>query len=185
MSTSGRADLEGGAAGAQSALVGNLEQVREILFGAHYRELARRVARTDAHVTAQAEELRTEMRRRLEALEQHVNKEAEALSTALESQRADQLEAIGTGVREAREAIGLLEQRVKKLEDVTARAQRDFRQQLLDQAKSFIDEVRRMRSELGASVERELSVIRDEGARSEAGYEETRPTPPERPSEAA
>lgn len=184
MSTSGRSDLEGSAAVGQ-ALAGTLDQVREILFGAHYRDLARRLARTDAHVAAQAEELRSEMRRRLEALEQHVNKEAEALSTSLESQRTDQLEAIGTGMREAREAIGLLEQRVKKLEDVTARAQRDFRQQLLDQAKSFIDEVRRMRNELGASMEREMAAARGQGERSEAGYEEVRQVPPERPSEAA
>lgn len=162
MSTSGRAEHEGGTGLAQATIANSLEQVREILVGPQHRDFARRLARMDAHITAQAEELRSEARRRLEALEQHVNKECEALSAAVESQRSAQIEAQSSAARELREAVGLLEQRVKRLEESQARSQREFRQQLLDQAKSFIDEVRRMRDELGASLEREL--LRAQGA---------------------
>jgi hypothetical protein len=163
MSTSGRAELEGSAAAGQAATVSSLEQVREILFGPHHRELARRLARMDAHTAAQAEELRAETRRRLEALEQHLKNESEALTALMESQRVAQLEALGSSAREARETASLLEQRVGRLEEQLTRTQRDLRQQLLDQAKSFIDEARRMRDEIGAVMERQLA----EGAANE------------------
>jgi hypothetical protein len=182
MTTTGRAELEGNVTPAQATSASSLDQVREILFGAHHRELARRLARTDAHLAAHADELRSETRRRLEALENHVNKEAEALATSLESQRAAQTEAVQSIGRESREALGLLEQRVKKLEELTTRTQRDFRQQLLDQANTFIDEVRQLRAELGATVAREVAAAYAEpgGRAAEPVREEL-----ERPSEAA
>ena len=186
MSTSGRAELEGSAGHAQAAIANSLEQVREILFGPQHRELARRLARIDAHITAQGEELRSEARRRLEALEQHVNKECEALSSSIEAQRSAQIEAQSAAAREARDAIALLEQRVKRLEELNARSQRELRQLLLDQAKSFIDEVRRLRDELGGALERELQLAHGAlelpaGEPSEGGRRE----PWESPSEAA
>lgn len=156
MGTSGRAELEGGAGFTQAAVANSLEQVREILFGPQHRELARRLARIDAHITAHGEELRSDVKRRLEALEQHVNKECEALSAAIEAQRSAQIEAQNSAAREGRDAVALLEQRVKRLEESSARAQRELRQQLLEQAKSFIDEVRRLRDDLGVAVEREI-----------------------------
>jgi hypothetical protein len=180
MTTTGRAELEGNVAPAQATSVSSLDQVREILFGTHHRELARRLARTDAHLAAQTDDLRDEIRRRLEALENHVNKETEALTTALESQRASHAEGMQSIGREARDALGLLEQRVKKLEELTARTQRDFRQQLLDQANSFIDEVRKLRAELGATVAREVAASYAEPKAAESARGEW-----ERPSEAA
>jgi archaellum component FlaC len=184
MSTSGRAELEASAGLTQAAVSNSLEQVREILFGPQHRELARRLSRMDAHSAAQAEELRSEARRRLDALEQHVSREFEALSAALEAQRSAQVEAQSSAAREARESVALLEQRVKRLEEITARSQREFRQQLLDQAKSFIDEVRRMRDELGATVERELAGARGDVA-TEAAPEEGGRREPWESSEAA
>jgi phosphoglycerate-specific signal transduction histidine kinase len=186
MGTSGRAELEGGTGLAQATVANSLEQVREILFGPQHRELARRLARMDAHLTAHGEELRSEARRRLEALEHHVNKECEALSAALESQRAAQVEAQSSAAREARDAVAQLEQRVKRLEEIHVRSQREFRQQLLDQAKSFIDEVQRLRDELGTALEREILLAHGTpelpaGEPSEGGQRE----PWQSPSEAA
>ncbi|MCC6554481.1 MAG: hypothetical protein IT372_15995 [Polyangiaceae bacterium] len=176
--TSGRADLEAGTTPKQGVTTGNLEQVREILFGPQLRDLARRLARTDAHVAAQADELR----RRLDVLEIHVRNESEALGARLEAQRAAEADALGSFARETRDSIRLLEPRVQRLEEVLARAQREFRQQLLEQAKAFIEEVGRARAELSATVEREIAVVEGEapapeeqaGAPEEAGRHEQR-----------
>ncbi|WP_437950486.1 hypothetical protein WME98_06320 [Sorangium sp. So ce296] len=161
---SGRTEHEASAGHAESAIVNSLEQVRDILCGAQLRELARRLAHTDAQVAAQAEELRLEARRRLDVLEAHVRKELEALAASLEAQRAAGAGALGSVARDAREGLELLEQRVQRLEDLVARTQRELRQQLLDQSKSFLDEARRTRGELCAMVERELAVLWTDGA---------------------
>jgi hypothetical protein len=169
---------------------GSLEQVREILFGPQHRELTRRLARTDVHFAAQAEELRREARRRLDLLDTFVRKELEGLTTTTEAQRSTQIAGLDQVARESREGIRSLEQRVARLEETMARAQREFREQLLDQAKSFVDEVRRAREELGAVIEREIVVAWGEALEPAAPPE---PTPTqedrgeawERPSEAA
>src|SRR5262245_40815957 len=123
MSTSGRAEIEGNAAGPKGPSITSLDQIREILFGSQHRELARKLARMDARFDAQAEELRSEMLRRLDLLEAHLRRETEALSASIDTQRAAQVEAINNLARESREAIGLMEQRVKQLEENMARAQ--------------------------------------------------------------
>ncbi|WP_437964851.1 hypothetical protein WMF04_35005 [Sorangium sp. So ce260] len=159
MRTSGRTEHEASAGHADSATINSLEQVRDILCGAQLRELARRLSHTDAQVAAQAEELRIEARRRLDVLEAHVCREIEALSASIEAQRTSSAGALGNVARESREALGLLDQRVQRLEDLVARTLRELRQQLLDQSKSFLDETRRTRSELAAMLERELAAM--------------------------
>ncbi|WP_394826499.1 hypothetical protein [Pendulispora albinea] len=137
----------------------SLEQVREILFGGPFRELERKLARVDAHLATEAEELRKEMRRRLDVLEGHVQREAEALVARFESERIAHAESLAKANRESREIIGALEQRMTRLEESLARAQRELRQQILDQAKAFLDETRQARDEMAATVERELVAL--------------------------
>ncbi|WP_438038346.1 hypothetical protein [Sorangium sp. So ce128] len=168
MRTSGRAEHEAAAAHLESAITNSLEQVRDILFGTQFRELARRLSHTDAQVVAQAEELRSEARRRLDALEAHVRGEIEALSASIEAQRAAADGALSSAARESREALELIAQRVQRLEELVARTQRELRQQLLDQSKSFLDETRRTRSELSAMLERELAAVWGDGADASA-----------------
>ncbi|WP_437596574.1 hypothetical protein [Sorangium sp. So ce590] len=159
MRTSGRTELDASAGHAESAITNSLEQVRDILCGAQLRELARRLSHTDAQVAAQAEELRIEARRRLDVLEAHVRREIEALSASTEAHRAASAGALGNVARDSREALELLDQRVQRLEDLVERTQRELRQQLLEQSKSFLDETRRTRSELSNLLERELAAM--------------------------
>ncbi|XXX73585.1 hypothetical protein WMF30_38675 [Sorangium sp. So ce134] len=194
MRTSGRAEHEASAGHAESAITNSLEQVRDILCGAQLRELARRLSHTDAQVAAQAEELRIEARRRLDVLEAHVRREIEALGASIEAHRAAGAGALGNVARESREGLDLLEQRVQRLEDLVTRTQRELRQQLLDQSKSFLDEARRTRSELCALVEREVAALWTDGAdtaapdapaREEAAESERFPRTERRADEAA
>ncbi|KYF82146.1 hypothetical protein BE17_29175 [Sorangium cellulosum] len=164
MRVSGRTEHEASAGHAESAVINSLEQVRDILCGAQLREFARRLSHTDAQLAAQAEEIRGEARRRLDVLEAHVRREIESLSTSLEAHRSSGACALGNVARESREALGLFEQRVQRLEDLVARTQREFRQQLLEQSKSFLDETRRTRDELSAALERELAAAWDDSA---------------------
>lgn len=171
MSTSGRAEHEREAVPVPS-LASSLDQVREILVGAQYRELARRLAHTDAHIGVQTEELRSEIKRRLEALEIHVRKELEALGNSIESRRSDDLQELHGSAHEAHDSVVLLEKRLKRLEEHVGRVQSDLRQQILDQAKSFIDEVRRTRDALSAAIERDLSLAQGEELPGLRGSEE-------------
>ncbi|WP_437731006.1 hypothetical protein [Sorangium sp. So ce1335] len=192
--TGGRTEHEASAAYAESAITNSLEQVRDILCGAQLRELARRLSHTDAQLAAQAEELRSEARRRLDVLEAHVRREIEALGATVEAHRAAGAGALGSLARESRDALDAFEQRIQRLEDLVARAHRELRQQLLEQSKSFLDETRRTRDELSATIERELAAAwtdsadaasPDSPAREGAAESERYPKPEHRSDEAA
>jgi len=139
-----------------------LEQVREILFGAAQRDLERRLARADGALSARARELEQQVRRRTEVLEAHIKKETEALDVRLERDVEETSEAIRKIMHEHRDAVASLEQRLAKMEESSARAQRELRHQLLEQATTFLDELQSLRKELLATLQQELGLAEGE-----------------------
>lgn len=169
---SGNAKPEAQAATARAEEAG-LDQIREILFGPMYRELERGLLRLDAHLSTRGRDLEEESRRRTEVLESHLKNETAAISARIDRELAeigDSLRKIG---REHREAIAGVEQKLAKLEESGARNDRELRHQLLDQAKSFLDEVQRLRRELFATVQQELGLAERDGAEDRHDARET------------
>jgi hypothetical protein len=126
-----------------------IDQVREILVGAVQRNMEQRLARAESQLASRITELQQEMRRRTEVLETHVRTETEALARRLDAELV-----------ELRDGM----QRIAKLEDTSQRAQHDLRGQILEQAKSFLDELHRTREELTTTLNRELSSLELEPA---------------------
>ena len=136
-----------------------IDQIREILVGAIARDLERRLARAESHFAARAAEIEQEARRRTEMIETHLKKEVDTLANRVDAEALETKEAVRTAQREHRDIVTLLEQRIAKLEDTVVKAQHVLRQQMLDQAKSFLDELRTMRTELNDTLERELGML--------------------------
>jgi hypothetical protein len=135
-----------------------LDQIREILFGAIFRELERRLVRADLHLGSRTKEIEQEARRRTEVLEAHLRTEIAALAARVERAFVESAEALRGVGRESREAMSALEKRISKTEEFSASAQRELRNQMLDQAKSFLDELQHVRKELLAQMKAELEV---------------------------
>jgi hypothetical protein len=153
-----------------------LAQLREILVGANVRDLERRLARAESHMTARANELEQESRRRMEVIEAHLRKESDALTYRLEHELAQTGEAIRTVTREHRESLATVDQRVAKLEEAMVKAQRETRDQMLQQAKRFLDELQQLRREVMETLERELGHV--DADFEQGGYgEEERASP--------
>lgn len=148
-----------------------IEQIREILVGAIQRDLERRVARAESHFQARATELQQEARRRTEVVEAHLKKETDALSSRVEGDSVETKDSLRAIAREHREALSALEQRVAKVEESLVKMQHVLRDEILNQAKSFLDELQVLRTELSQTLERELGALDDEG--EEPGYRES------------
>jgi hypothetical protein len=139
-----------------SSTGGELGTLREILFGAIHRELERRLNRVDSRLTARGNEIERDFRRRIDALEAHLGAETEALGKSLERGLLETSDSMRARTRDHRESITALEQRLAKVEEAITHAQRELRQQIFEQSKSFIDEVQRLRGELADAIEGEL-----------------------------
>ncbi|MCZ7684341.1 MAG: hypothetical protein M5U28_38430 [Sandaracinaceae bacterium] len=152
-----------------------IAQLREILFGSVLQELQRRIARTDAQHVAREHDLKHEARRRVEIVESHLQRELAALADRVEREVTETSEALRTVSREQREASSALEHRIAKLEEMVAQAQRRLRQELLDQAKAFLDELETLRLELSSTLDRRLTRLERDlelGAASDEGSTE-------------
>lgn len=144
---------------------GGLERIREILLGDILVEVERRLARLDRYIANRSTELQQDVRYRTGVLEAHVRKEVESV-TARASHDSSELGGIVRAQgKEQRDAIAKLEQRLSQIEDrldgQIARVERETREQVLAQAKSFIDELERVRNQLRASLVRELGLAPD------------------------
>jgi Skp family chaperone for outer membrane proteins len=138
-------------------------QVREILVGAVQRDLERRITKLETNVGARVSELQQETRRRIDVLEGHVRTELDALSARVDGEIVELKDGLRAITREQRESTSASQQRVAKLEENGVHVQHDLRSQLLDQAKSFIDELHQMRDQFAETMERELASFETEG----------------------
>ena len=156
------AQLDGNAApaGVSFAESGNIDKIREILFGVQMRDYEKRFFRLEERLLKESADLREDSRRRFEALEAFVRNEFEALSERMKAEQGTRDMSVQGVSRELRETGQRLEQRLAQLDEETARKQRDLRQQILDQSKNLNDEIRHKFEELSAMLEREAVELR-------------------------
>ncbi len=134
-----------------------IEQVRELLFGAQFQELERKLARLEGRLGGDVDEVRKEVARRLSDLEAYVRGEVEALTSRLDDERNARLQAAAQQAKDARETLGNLEAQTHRLDDASSRGLRDLRRQLLDQSKTLLEELGRTREELSAMLDPDRS----------------------------
>jgi hypothetical protein len=166
----------------QSDAVASIEHIREILIGDVVVEIERRLARLDHLIANRNNEAQHVARNRTEVLEAHVRKELEAIGDRASHDTGELNAAIRALRAEHRNEVVQLEQRLARIEDrievSIARVEREARDQLLNQAKTFIEEIERVRSQLRAALASELGLTSESfdeegehaGARSAAHH---------------
>ncbi len=79
---------------AQASGAGNVEQIRDILFGAQMRDYERRFSNLEARLTQEAATLRDDIRARFDALELAMRQQFNALSESLGNERDNRTGAV-------------------------------------------------------------------------------------------
>jgi len=136
-------------AAAEQAGAGNVEKIRDILFGPQMRDYEHRFARLEETLMKESADLRESTRKRFDALETYIRKEFEALESRLKSER-DERGNLGD----------VLVKRIGELHDQTSAAQRDLRGAILEQSKDLREEMERRHLEISATLERRFQELR-------------------------
>jgi hypothetical protein len=145
---------------ADLAGAGNIDKIRDILFGVQMRDYEKRFARLEERLIKESGDLRDDTKKRFDALEMYVKRELESLTERLTSEqntRTESVEALSQGIKETARAF---EKRTAQMDEQSTRSQRELRQQLLEQSKSLNDEIRQKYDELTAALEREAVELR-------------------------
>jgi flagellar biosynthesis GTPase FlhF len=139
---------------------GNLDKVREILFGSQIRSYEKRLARLEERVVKETSESREDLRKRFESLETYIKKELESLSDRVKTEERERSDADREMSRELKDTSRLLEKKLTQLDDNLIKTQRDFNQQLSDKSKHLADDIRQKYEELLGLINRETEELR-------------------------
>jgi hypothetical protein len=143
---------------------GNIEKVRDILFGGQMRDYERRFARLEERLLQETSEMKEEVRKRLAALEQFMKKEAESLADRIKTEHDERTDATKDLAREAREAAKAFEKKTGALDDHLGKVQREVRQQILELHQRMTDELKQKTEEVLARLTQEAGELRTDKA---------------------
>ncbi len=139
---------------AADANPGNIDKIRDILFGSNMRDYEQRFARLEEALKKESSDLRDTTRRHLEALESFVHKELAALEVRLNTERDERSESHTRLAAELSSASSTIHRKIGDLENHEAQAKREIRNDLLQQSKELTDAIRAKGEELIALLER-------------------------------
>ena len=141
-----------------AADAGNIDKIRDILFGNQVRDFDRRFAQFEQHLTQITSDLRSDVSKRLDALEAYFKSELAAEKDRLRTEAAARLEA-DKDLAEALKGLGTsFERKVQVAEERTAEHLSELRQQLLEQSKHLAEDLQaryeRTTEAIGSSARR-------------------------------
>jgi seryl-tRNA synthetase len=157
-----RAASGNGKASPEDPAAGNLDKVRDILFGAQVRDAERRFTRLEERIAHETAALSDDIRKRLGVLEQFVKDEVESLAQRLSAEHQARTDADKDLSRELRDSSTAVEKKFGQVDDQVARVQRDLRQQLLDVQQKLSDDIRQQAQDSLARLARESSELRSD-----------------------
>lgn len=143
---------------------GNIDKIRDILFGSQSRDFERRFSRLEERISKDVADMRDETRKKLDSLEEFIKGEVRSLSeriAAEQSSRSDAVRDLSSGLKDIAHQ---LDKKAAAINEQAARSESDLRQQLLSQSKSLSDEIQTRYNDMLASLDRESSEIRDDKA---------------------
>jgi hypothetical protein len=139
---------------------GNLDKIRDLLFGDQIRDSDRRLNRLEERLIKEHAELKEDTRRRFESLELFIRQEVESLTERLQAEHTAREESLSDLSQALRDMLKTLEKKTNHLDEQTVRVQRELRQQIMDQSKMLRDEVLEKYLELSESFSRAIQELR-------------------------
>ena len=153
---------DGVANGADEAAdrTGNVDKIRDILFGTQMRDYDKKFARLEERLLKESAELREELKRRFASLESFMKSEVEVLNDAQKAERNARDEAVKGISDKLAETGKAWERRAAQAEEQSGKAQRDLRQLILDETKRLAEEIAQKHSNVAAELGRESQELR-------------------------
>ncbi len=142
--------------------VGSVDKIRDILFGSQIKNYESRFARLEDTLSRETTELKETMRRRFESVEGFFRKEADSLSTRLKAEREERTEALKGIARELKTASDALSKKILELDNRSAEENSSLRQELMQESRKLLDEIRHKGDNLSALLERRTEELREQ-----------------------
>jgi phage host-nuclease inhibitor protein Gam len=140
---------------------GNVDKIRDILFGSQMRDYESRFARLEETLIKETLEIRETNKRRFEQLESYIRREFETVQSRLKAERDERTDSGSQQSRELKELGDSLSRRIRDLDDRETSGERALRSDLLQQARDLTDEIRARHDEMAGILDKRVNELRD------------------------
>jgi len=147
-------------AGALDQPAGNVDKIRDILFGSQMRDYENRFNRLEESLTKDIADLKETTRKRFENLETYIKKELESVQARMKTERDERSEATKLLSRELKELSELLSRKTAELDDHATESHRQLRADILQQSQDIGEEMQRKQDEISSALERRFQELR-------------------------
>lgn len=148
------------ASASSSPTLGELDRVRDLLFGEHERETNERLDRLETKVENQLRSLRNDLQEQIDVLDTFAREEKDELADRLSEQKKAHRSDVANLEREIQELSRSLADTREDLQEALDRAKRSFREDLHTQKKTLDKEISDQHDELSELVEAAVSQLR-------------------------
>lgn len=121
--------------------VGNVDKIRDILFGNQMREYEKRFNRLEKQVMKEVYDLRDESQKRMETFENYFKKEMGILKDRLKSESGDRAESDKKLTHELEDTAASLAKKISQVEENLAERATDIQEQILEQSKKLTSDI--------------------------------------------
>ncbi len=141
---------------------GNVDKIRDILFGSQMRDYETRLEATEQRLTQAIDRMTKNMERRIERLDKYARREVDKLSEQIKAERKDRT---AEGKKSAKDLTSLTEQVeawFAEVDEQMASESRDLRNALHDQGEELAAQIREAQSQSHEALQKEASELKDE-----------------------
>jgi hypothetical protein len=139
---------------------GNVDKIRDILFGSQMREYEARFARLEENLLKEATDVRETTRRRIDSLEAFLHKEFESLHQRLKTERDERSDSHKRITQDLRDSFDSITRKIADVEDHTSSTHGDLRRDALNQTGVLREELRVLKEEMASVLDRRVHELR-------------------------
>ena len=135
----------------------SIEKVRNILFGAQTRQFEQKFDRLEALLQKEIANLRDETKMTFNSLENYIKKELATLTDQINTERDERTESAEVISQLLKDSSNNIEKKITKLDEKNVKSQRALQEQILQQSKELMTEIRAKHEEISASLEQSVN----------------------------
>ena len=139
---------------------GSVDKIRDIIFGNQMRDYNKRFANLEDRILKEIKDLRDETKNRLDTMQSYIQKEIDSLSDRLNAEQKLRTESFEKVTNEFKAETKSISESIELLANQQSQDARDLRQQLLEQSKSFSNEIIKKHEESSSALDRSFQELR-------------------------
>lgn len=140
---------------------GNVDQIREILFGGQMRDYDSRFDDLEKQLTQRLDRMSTEFEKRIERMNTYAKREIDKLSERIKTERKDRVADVKNGARDLKDVTNQVEGWFGEVEDRLDNESKDLRNAMHEQSDELAALIAETRDQLNAALVSETRSLAD------------------------